>query len=91
MISHIAELVDARKIEGISDIRDESDRDGIRIVIELKKDALAQVVENNLFAKTALQSRFSGNMVALVQDGRKPERINILKALKIFVDFRYEI
>lgn len=77
------------KIEGISDIRDESDRDGIRIVIELKKDANAQVVENNLFSKTALQSRFSGNMVALVQEGRKPERINILKALKIFIEFRF--
>lgn len=88
LLSDIARLIEEKKMEGISDIRDESDRNGIRIVLELKRDAISHVVENNLFAQTAMQIKFSGNMVALVDDGRKPERINLKRALEIFVDFR---
>ncbi len=57
-------------------------------MLELKKDAISNVVENNLFAQTAMQVKFSGNMVALVNDGKKPERINLKRALELFVDFR---
>ncbi|MGA1626899.1 MAG: DNA gyrase subunit A, partial [Prochlorothrix sp.] len=66
LIEKIAELVNDKKLEGISDIRDESDRDGMRIVIELKRDAYPQVVLNNLFKQTPLQSNFSANKMALV-------------------------
>jgi DNA gyrase subunit A len=90
VIAKIADLVNDKKLEGISDIRDESDRDGIRIVIELKRDADPSIVLNNLFAKTTLQSRFSGNMVALTDGGRKPERFTLRKALQSFIEFRFE-
>ncbi|MBU2737003.1 hypothetical protein HAQ00_15960, partial [Acidithiobacillus caldus ATCC 51756] len=65
LIEGIAELVKERKIEGISDIRDESDKSGIRIAIELRKEAIPEVVLNNLYKHTALQTNFSINMVAL--------------------------
>jgi hypothetical protein len=71
MIEKIAELVRDKRIEGISDIRDESDRDGIRVVIELKRDAMADVVLNQLYRFSQLQSSFGCNMVAL--NGGKPE------------------
>ena len=73
---------------GISDLRDESDRDGMRIVIELKRDAISAVVQNNLFKKTSLQTTFSANMLALVDDGKQPQRISLKRALEIFIVFR---
>ena len=77
-----------KKLEGISDVRDESDRDGVRMVLELKRDAMPDVVLNNLFKKTALQTSFSGNMVALVSEGRQPQRVTLIQSLKIFIEFR---
>ena len=71
LIEKIAELVREKKIEGISDLRDESDRDGMRIVIELKRDAMADVVLNQLYRYTPLQTSFGANMVAL--NGGRPE------------------
>ena len=71
LIEQIAELVNDKRIEGIGDLRDESDRDGMRIVIELKRDAVAEIVINQLYKHTALQDSFGVNMLAIV-DG-KPE------------------
>ena len=88
LIEKIAELVNDKKLEGISDIRDESDRDGMRIVIELKRDAYPQVVLNNLYKQTPLQSNFSANMLALV-DG-EPQLLTLKRFLEVFVDFRIE-
>jgi DNA gyrase/topoisomerase IV subunit A len=89
LLEKIAELVNDKKLEGISDLRDESDRDGMRMVIELKRDAVPAVVQNNLFKKTALQTCFSGNMLALVEQGTQPKRISMKEALRVFIDFRY--
>jgi len=87
-IEKLAELVNTGKIDGISDIRDESDRDGMRIVIELKRDAYPQVVLNNLFKLTPLQTNFSANMLALVNG--EPVILSLRKMLKVFLDFRVE-
>ncbi|GAB4257973.1 MAG: DNA gyrase subunit A [Vicingaceae bacterium] len=89
MIKKTAELVNEKKIEGISDIRDESDRSGMRIVYELKRDAIPNVVLNNLFKYTALQTSFSVNNIALV-NGR-PVTLNLKDIIKEFVDFRHEV
>jgi DNA gyrase subunit A len=89
LVERIAELVREKKIEGISDLRDESDRDGMRIVIELKRDAMAEVVLNQLFRFTALQQSFGANMVAL--NGGRPEQMNLKDLLRAFVDFREEV
>ena len=75
MIEKIAELVREKRIEGISDMRDESDRDGMRVVIELKRDAVADVVLNQLYRFTPLQTSFGANMVAL--NGGRPEVMNL--------------
>jgi DNA gyrase subunit A len=85
----IAELVRAKAIEGISDLRDESDRDGVRVVIELKRDATAEVVLNQLYRMTQLQISFSVNFLAL-NDG-KPEQMGLIQALKAFLTFREEV
>lgn len=85
----IAKLVNDKKIEGISDLRDESNRDGIRIVIELKKEAIPDVVLNNLFVKSGLQVNFSGNLLALTENGSQPKRLSIKEALFLFIKFRY--
>lgn len=90
LLEKIADLVNDKKLDGISDLRDESDRDGIRIVIELKRDAVPNVVQNNLFKKTALQTTFSGNMLALVDEGKQPQRITLRQALDLFIDFRFK-
>ena len=79
-------LVREKKVEGISDLRDESDRDGMRIVIEIKRDAVADVVLNQLYRYTALQSTFGCNLVAL--NGGKPEILNLKDFLVAFVEFR---
>jgi len=88
LIERIAELVNEKKLEGISDIRDESDREGMRIVIELRRDAYGQVVLNNLFKLTPLQANFSTNMVALV--GGEPRLLTLRHLLETFLAFRIE-
>lgn len=89
LIEKIAELVKDGKITGISDLRDESDRDGMRIVIELKRDAKPDVVRNNLYKQTALLSSFGVNMVALV--GQQPRLLNLYEVLNEFVEHRVEV
>ncbi len=88
LIERIAEMVNDKKLEGISDIRDESDRDGMRIVIELRRDAYPQVVLNNLFKLTPLQNNFSAYMLALVKG--EPVLLTLRKMLQVFIDFRIE-
>eukprot|EP00520_Triparma_pacifica_P006407 CAMPEP_0118640518 /NCGR_PEP_ID=MMETSP0785-20121206/4797_1 /TAXON_ID=91992 /ORGANISM="Bolidomonas pacifica, Strain CCMP 1866" /LENGTH=836 /DNA_ID=CAMNT_0006531913 /DNA_START=794 /DNA_END=3301 /DNA_ORIENTATION=- len=90
LLEKIAEYVNDKKIDGISDLRDESDRDGIRVVIELKKDAVPAVVQNNLYKKTQLQSSFSGNFLALMGGGKSPQRFTLRSALDEFLNFRFE-
>ena len=89
MIEKTAALVNEKKIEGISDIRDESDRSGLRIVYELKKDAIGNVVLNNLFKYTQLQSSFGVNNVALVKG--RPYTLNLKDLIKNYVDHRHEV
>jgi DNA gyrase subunit A len=89
LIEKIAELVHEKRIEGISDLRDESDRDGMRIVIELKRDTLADVVLNQLWRFTALQSSFPCNMIAL--NGGRPEVLTLKDFLAAFIEFREEV
>jgi DNA gyrase subunit A len=89
MVEKIAELVREKRIEGIADIRDESDRQGMRVVIELKRDAMADVVLNQLYRFSALQSSFGCNMVALI--GGKPEQLNLKDLIRAFTDFREEV
>jgi DNA gyrase subunit A len=89
MIEKMAELVRDKRIEGISDLRDESDRQGYRVVIELKRDANADVILNQLYRYTPLQTSFGCNMVAL--NGGKPELMNALDMLKAFIAFREEV
>jgi DNA gyrase subunit A len=89
LIKKTAELVNDKKIEGISDIRDESDRNGMRIVYEIKRDAIANVVLNKLYKFTSLQTSFSVNNICLV-DGR-PQLLNLKELISNFVDFRHEV
>ncbi len=89
MIRKTADLINEKKIEGISDIRDESDRDGMRIVYEIKRDAITNVVLNNLFKYTELQTSFSVNNIALV--GGRPMMLNIKDMIVHFVDHRHEV
>lgn len=89
MIAKTAELVNDKKIEGISDIRDESDRNGMRIVYELRKDAITNVVLNNLYKYTQLQTSFSVNNVALVKG--RPQTLNLKDLITYFVEHRHEV
>ena len=89
MIERTAELVNEKKIEGISDIRDESDREGMRIVYEIKRDANAGVVLNNLFKYTALQTSFSFNNIALVKG--RPMLLSLKELIQHFVEHRHEV
>ena len=89
MIEKMAELVKDKRIEGISDLRDESDRQGYRVVVELKRDANAEVILNQLYRYTPLQTSFGCNMVALT--GGKPEQMTLIDMLKAFVAFREEV
>lgn len=91
LVKDIAQLVNEKKIDGIATIRDESDRDGMRIVIELKKATQADVVLDNLYVKTKLQSVVSCTMRAVVDEGRKPELLTLKRALQLFIDFRHDI
>jgi DNA gyrase subunit A len=89
LVEKIADLVREKRVEGISDLRDESDRDGMRVVIELKRDAMADVVLNQLYRFTPLQTTFGANMVAL--NGGRPEVLNLKDFIRAFVDFREEV
>ncbi|WP_349371830.1 DNA gyrase subunit A [Salinarimonas sp.] len=89
LIERIADLVREKRVEGISDLRDESDREGMRIVIELKRDAVADVVLNQLYRYTPLQTSFGANLVAL--NGGRPETLNLKDMIRAFVDFREEV
>lgn len=89
LIESIAECVQSKTVEGISDLRDESDRDGVRIVIELKRDAMADVVLNQLFKHTPLQTSFGVNMLAL--NGGRPEQMSLRGVIQAFLVFREEV
>ncbi len=89
MVERIADLVREKKIEGISDLRDESDRDGYRVVVELKRDAVPEVVLNQLYRFTPLQTNFGANMVAL--DAGRPQLMNLKDLLTLFVAFREQV
>src|SRR3712207_6255676 len=89
LIERIAELVNEKKLDGISDMRDESSRDGMRIVIELKRDAVPQIILNKLYKLTPMQSSFGVINLAIV--GGQPRVLNIKQMLEAFVDFRREV
>ncbi|HEX6801097.1 MAG TPA: DNA gyrase subunit A [Candidatus Binatia bacterium] len=89
LIEQIRDLVLEKKLEGVGDLRDESDREGMRIVVELKRDAVAEIIINQLYKHTALQESFGINMLAIV-DG-KPKLLNLKEALKCFLDHRKEV
>jgi DNA gyrase subunit A len=89
MIERTAELVGEKKLEGISNIKDESNKDGIRIVYEIKRDANANIVLNNLFKQTALQTSFSVNNIALVKG--RPEMLNLKDLIRHFVEHRHDV
>ncbi|VAW07543.1 DNA gyrase subunit A [hydrothermal vent metagenome] len=89
MVEHIADLVRSKRIEGISDIRDESDRTGVRVVVELKRDAVGDVVLNQLFRYSPLQTSFGANILAL--NGGRPEVLNLRQIIECFIKFREEV
>jgi DNA gyrase subunit A len=89
MVERIADLVRDKVIEGISDLRDESDRHGLRVVVELKRDAMAEVILNQLYRHTPLQSTFGVNMLAL--NGGRPELLDLKRVIAAFVEFREEV
>jgi DNA gyrase subunit A len=89
MIERIAEVVREKRVEGISELRDESDRDGVRVVIELKRDAMGEIVLNQLFRHTPLQSSFGVNMLAL--DHGRPVLMSLKELIAAFVDFREQV
>ena len=91
LIKAIADQVEDKRLEGISDIRDESDRSGMRMVIELKRDANAQVVLNRLFAQTQLQTTFAINMLALVENQRQPKILSLRHIIDEYLKFQEEI
>lgn len=86
LIEQIAELVKDKQIEGISEVRDESDRDGIRVVIELKRDAMSDIVLNNLFKQTTMEATFGVIMLAI--DNKEPKVFNLIELLKLFLNHR---
>ena len=88
-IEKISQLINEKRLEGISDVRDESDRDGLRIVVDVKRDANASVVLNNLFKLTPLQSTFSINNVALVKG--RPHTLNLKEMIRYYVDHRHDV
>eukprot|EP00980_Cylindrotheca_fusiformis_P000148 scaffold24_cov128-Cylindrotheca_fusiformis.AAC.21 len=98
LLEKIAALVNDKKLDGIADLRDESDRDGIRVVLELKRDAVAAIVLNNLYKKTPLQTSFSGNFLALMSpsdddedsESLTPQRFTLREALDCFLNFRFK-
>ena len=91
LIKNMADQVNEKRLDGISDIRDESDRTGMRIVVELKRDANAQVVLNRLFAQTQMQTTFAINMLALVKDQSQPKILSLREILDEYLSFQEEI
>jgi len=91
LIKNIAEQVKDKKLDGISDLRDETDRNGMRIVVELKRDANPQVVLNRLFAQTAMQSSFSINMLALVNNQTQPKILSLREVIDEYLRFQIEL
>lgn len=91
LVENIADQVKDKRLEGISDLRDESDRNGMRVVIELKKDANPQIVLNRLYAQTALQSTFSVNMLALVNNQTQPKILSLRQVLDEYLQFQEEV
>src|SRR6202022_2798124 len=89
MVARIGQLMREKKIEGISELRDESDRDGYRVVVELKRDAMADVVLNQLYRFTQLQTNFAANMLAL--DSGRPQTMNLKDLLTLFIAFREQV
>ena len=89
LVERIAEVVNEKLIDGISDLRDESDRDGVRVVIELKRDAMSEIVLNQLYRYTALQTSFGVNMLAL--NGGRPEMLNLKQVIAAFIEFREQV
>src|SRR5262249_21764905 len=89
MIERMAETVREKIIDGISDLRDESDRDGVRVVVELKRDAMAEVVLNQLYRYTALQTSFGVNTLAL--NGGRPEMLNLKQVIAAFIEFPEQV
>ncbi|MCC5842837.1 MAG: DNA gyrase subunit A [Verrucomicrobia bacterium] len=89
LVIKVAELVREKKIEGISDVRDESDKDGIRVVIEIKRNAMASIVLNNLYKQTFLQTTFGATMLAI--DHGQPKVMNLKEMLKAFLDHRFDV
>ena len=89
LVIKVAELVREKRIEGISDVRDESDKDGIRVVIEIKRNAMASIVLNNLYKQTFLQTTFGATMLAI--DHGQPKVMNLKEMLKAFLDHRFEV
>jgi DNA gyrase subunit A len=89
LVEKIAELIQEKKLDGISDLRDESSKEGIRVVVELKKDAIGEVVLNQLYSFTPLQANFPMNMLALTNG--KPELLNLLDVIQLFTDFRRRV
>lgn len=89
LIKKIADLVNNKEIEGVSDVRDESDRDGLRIVIDIKRDGVSNVILNQLYRYTALQTSYGVNNIALV--GGRPKLLGLKEIIKHFVDFRHEV
>jgi DNA gyrase subunit A len=89
MMERIAELVHNKELEGVHDLRDESDQQGVRVVIELKKDAIADIVLNRLYAMSSLQTTFGVNMLAL--NGGKPQQMGLKEILELFILFREEV
>jgi DNA gyrase subunit A len=90
MVGRIGELVREKVIEGISEVRDESDREGVRVVVELKRDAMAEVVLNQLYRHTTLQTTFGVNMLAL-NGGRRPELMTLRQVIVAFIEFREQV
>lgn len=89
LMERIAELINDKKIEGISDLRDESDREGMRIVVELKRDAIPEIVLNNLYKLTPMQQSFGVINLAIVNG--KPRELNLIDTLNLFIDYRKEV
>lgn len=88
-MERIAKLVETKELEGIADLRDESDRDGIRVVIDLKRDIQnPNVILNQLYKKALLQSSFPANFVVLSEQGTQPKRLNLIEILSEFIQFR---
>ena len=89
LVGEIAELVREKKIEGISDLRDESSRDGMRVVVELKRGELPDVVLNNLYQHTKLQTSYGITLLAIV--GARPRVLNLLEVIELFIEFRRDV